>query len=160
MARGRAHWTALRRAVFARLDADDADAERWQDVVAPSLVPQADVEMTLPAQVGDYTDFYASLFHATNVGRMMRPDNPLLPNYKYIPIGYHGRASSLVVSGTPVRRPLGQTRPGGADAPSFGPIAECWTTNSRWACSSARATSSVRPSRTRRSSGTCSGFAW
>ena len=121
MARGRAHWTALRHAVFARLDADDAEAKRWQDLVAPCLLPQADVEMTVPAQVGDYTDFYASVFHATNVGRMMRPDNPLLPNYKHIPIGYHGRASSLVVSGTPVRRPLGQTKPADADAPSFGP---------------------------------------
>jgi fumarylacetoacetase len=121
MSRGRAHWTALRHAVFARLDADDAEAERWQDIVAPCLIPQADVEMTVPAQVGDYTDFYASVFHATNVGRMMRPDNPLLPNYKHIPIGYHGRASSVVVSGTPVRRPLGQTRPADADAPRFGP---------------------------------------
>ena len=121
MARGRLHWAALRRAMFARLDADDTEAERWQDLVAPCLIPQADVEMTLPAQVGDYTDFYASVFHATNVGRMMRPDNPLLPNYKHVPIGYHGRASSLVVSGTPVRRPLGQTKPADADAPSFGP---------------------------------------
>ena len=66
--------------------------------------------MLLPAAVGDYTDFYASIFHATNVGKLFRPDNPLLPNYKYIPIGYHGRASSLVPSGTPVRRPCGQTR--------------------------------------------------
>ncbi len=61
--------------------------------------------MLLPAVVGDYTDFYASIFHATNVGKLFRPDNPLLPNYKYIPIGYHGRASSLVPTGTPVRRP-------------------------------------------------------
>jgi fumarylacetoacetase len=86
------------------------------------LVDRSEAEMLLPAAVGDYTDFYASVFHATNVGRMMRPDNPLLPNYKYIPIGYHGRASSLVVSGTPVSRPAGQTEPkepGGA--PAFGP---------------------------------------
>lgn len=121
LARGRAHWTALRRAVFARLDADDDDAERWQDTVAPCLIPQAHVEMALPAEIGDYTDFYASVFHATNVGRMMRPDNPLLPNYKHVPIGYHGRASSLVVSGTPVRRPLGQTRPSPDGPPVFGP---------------------------------------
>ncbi len=84
------------------------------------LVAQADVDMLLPAAVGDYTDFYASIFHATNVGRLFRPDNPLLPNYKYIPIGYHGRASSLVPTGTPVRRPCGQTREGDAE-PKFGP---------------------------------------
>ena len=77
--------------------------------------------MLLPAAVGDYTDFYASIYHATNVGKLFRPDNPLLPNYKYIPIGYHGRASSLVSTGTPVRRPCGQTRDGEAD-PKFGPI--------------------------------------
>ena len=76
--------------------------------------------MLLPAAVGDYTDFYASIFHATNVGRLFRPDNPLLPNYKYIPIGYHGRASSLVPTGTTVRRPSGQTRDGDAN-PKFGP---------------------------------------
>jgi len=121
MARGRAHGTALRHAIFTRLDADDEEAERWQDLVAPCLIPLADVEMALPAVVGDYTDFYASVFHATNVGRMMRPDNPLLPNYKHVPIGYHGRASSLVVSGTPVRRPCGQTKPSEADSPLFGP---------------------------------------
>jgi fumarylacetoacetase len=85
-----------------------------------SLVAQADVDMLLPAVVGDYADFYASIFHATNVGKLFRPDNPLLPNYKYIPIGYHGRASSLVTTGTPVRRPSGQTRDGEAD-PKFGP---------------------------------------
>jgi fumarylacetoacetase len=84
-------------------------------------VAQAEVEMLLPAQVGDYTDFYASLHHATNVGRMLRPDNPLFPNYKWVPIGYHGRASSLVVSGTPVARPQGQTEPGEDGAPRFGP---------------------------------------
>ena len=86
------------------------------------LVPQAEVEMLLPATVGDYSDFYASVFHANNVGQMLRPDNPLLPNYKHVPIGYHGRASSLVVSGTGVKRPSGQTEPAAAgDAPSFGP---------------------------------------
>ncbi len=121
MARGRADWIALRHAVFALLDADAPGADEAQDRVAPFLVPQTDAEMDLPAAVGDYTDFYASVHHATNVGRMMRPDNPLLPNYKHVPIGYHGRASSLVISGTPVRRPWGQTKPDGADAPVFGP---------------------------------------
>ena len=84
------------------------------------LVAQSDVNLVLPAVVGDYADFYASIFHAGNVGKLFRPDNPLLPNYKYIPIGYHGRASSLVPSGTPIRRPCGQTRNGDA-APQFGP---------------------------------------
>jgi len=120
MAMGRSEWTALRHAVFALLDADAAE-EETQDRVAPFLVPRAEVEMRLPAEVGDYTDFYASVHHAANVGRMMRPDNPLLPNYKHVPIGYHGRASSLLVSGAPVRRPSGQTMADGAEAPAFGP---------------------------------------
>jgi fumarylacetoacetase len=88
---------------------------------AQVLVRQADVQMLLPAKVGDYTDFYASVFHATNVGKMLRPDNPLLPNYKWVPIGYHGRASSLVVSGTGVKRPSGQTETAGGGPPGFGP---------------------------------------
>ncbi len=88
---------------------------------AAVLVRQADAEMLPPAAVGDYTDFYASIFHATNVGTMLRPQSPLLPNYKWIPIGYHGRASSLVVSGTPVTRPCGQTEPTGEGPPGFGP---------------------------------------
>src|SRR5439155_1646601 len=70
---------------------------------------------------GDYSDFYAPIHHATNVGRMFRPDNPLLPNYKYVPLGYHGRASSIVVSGTPIRRPSGQTRDDANAPPVFGP---------------------------------------
>ena len=85
------------------------------------LVPVGQAALLLPAQVGDYTDFYASVHHATNVGSMFRPDNPLLPNYKWVPIGYHGRASSIVPSGTPVTRPWGQTREGNAATPSFGP---------------------------------------
>jgi fumarylacetoacetase len=91
-----------------------------REAVSPHLLPHDQVEMLLPANVGDYTDFYASIFHAANVGKLFRPDNPLLPNYKYIPIGYHGRASSLVVTETPIRRPHGQTRDGNAD-PNFGP---------------------------------------
>ncbi len=86
------------------------------------LLPQNSVELLLPCAIGEYTDFYASIFHATNVGSMLRPDNPLLPNYKHIPIGYHGRASSIVVSGTPFRRPTGQLPPAeGESQPSFGP---------------------------------------
>jgi fumarylacetoacetase len=109
---------ALRRALHGLLR-DDAPSPTRQ-MVERHLVAQAEVDMLLPAEIGDYTDFYASIFHATNVGKLFRPDNPLLPNYKYIPIGYHGRASSLVASGTPVRRPCGQTRVGDAP-PSFGP---------------------------------------
>ncbi len=77
--------------------------------------------MLLPAQIGDYTDFYASIHHATRVGKLFRPDNPLLPNYKYVPIGYHGRASSIVVSGSTIRRPCGQTKAAQAAEPAFGP---------------------------------------
>lgn len=96
----------------------DAGARKW---VEPLLVARAGAEMLLPARIGDYTDFYASVYHATNVGRLFRPENPLLPNYKYVPIGYHGRASSIVVSGTEVRRPRGQTKGQDAAEPVFGP---------------------------------------
>ena len=84
------------------------------------LVPMAEAEMLLPCTIGDYTDFYASIFHATNVGKLFRPDNPLLPNYKYIPVGYHGRSSSIVVSGTTIKRPHGQRKKPEATAPTFG----------------------------------------
>jgi fumarylacetoacetase len=88
---------------------------------ASVLLPQSRAELLLPAAIGDYTDFYASVFHATNVGRLLRPDNPLLPSYKWVPIGYHGRASSLVVSGTPVVRPRGQKEPAPGASPAFEP---------------------------------------
>jgi fumarylacetoacetase len=87
----------------------------------PLLVPMRGAEMHLPAEIGDYTDFYASVYHATNVGKLFRPDNPLLPNYKYVPIGYHGRASSIVPSGRTVRRPCGQRKDAASEAPAFGP---------------------------------------
>lgn len=74
------------------------------------MTPIAEVSFAVPYAIGDYTDFYASIYHATNVGSMFRPDNPLLPNYKYVPIGYHGRASSIVISGTKIKRPKGQNR--------------------------------------------------
>jgi fumarylacetoacetase len=86
-----------------------------------ALVAASGVEFALPATIGDYTDFYTSIHHATNIGRLFRPDNPLLPNYKWIPIGYHGRASTINVSGTDFHRPRGQTLPAGADRPTFGP---------------------------------------
>ena len=85
------------------------------------LLAASDAEMLVPAAIGDYTDFYASVHHATNVGSMFRPDNPLLPNYKYVPIGYHGRASSIVATGTGVVRPWGQSKGDADAAPSFGP---------------------------------------
>ena len=115
---GRSAATALRRALSSFLDASEPQKNRDASRV---LVPMRDAELLLPVRTGDYTDFYASIEHATNVGSMFRPDNPLLPNYKWVPIGYHGRASSIVVSGTNVRRPLGQTREGASGPPTFGP---------------------------------------
>ncbi len=106
----------LRRRVSHLLASDSPRREQ----VEHHLIPISEVVMQLPASIGDYTDFYASIHHATNVGSMFRPDNPLLPNYKWVPIGYHGRSSSIVVSGTPVRRPNGQTQEGDAP-PVFGP---------------------------------------
>jgi len=113
--------SGLRRAAADLLDASTEvgrKAARHPDRI---LVAQRSAVMHLPAEVGDYTDFYASIDHATNVGTMFRPDNPLLPNYKYVPIGYHGRASSIVPSGTFVRRPEGQTREDATKPPVFGP---------------------------------------
>ena len=92
-----------------------------RQAVGESLYPIAAVEMQLPARIGDYTDFYASIFHATNVGSIFRPGAPLLPNYKWIPIGYHGRASSVVVSGAEIRRPRGQTVAEGTSVPAYVP---------------------------------------
>ena len=113
-------WSELRTRLSELLGADTGDSE-MRPRVENCLVPQRSATMHLAAQTRDYTDFYASVHHATNVGSMLRPDNPLLPNYKWIPIGYHGRASSLVVSGTPVRRPHGQLKPADATTPAFGP---------------------------------------
>jgi fumarylacetoacetase len=120
MALGPEAWSALRRALQMLLGADPQD-ERLRSRLEGMLVPMADAEMQLPAHIGDYTDFYASIHHATRVGKLFRPDNPLLPNYKYVPIGYHGRASSIVVSGSPVKRARGQTRAASAAEPAFGP---------------------------------------
>ncbi|HEX2939705.1 MAG TPA: fumarylacetoacetate hydrolase family protein, partial [Rhodopila sp.] len=110
-----------RRALRARLSellrAGQADAA----VVAGCLHDAAACVMYLPARIGDYTDFFVGIHHATNSGRVFRPDNPLLPNYKYVPIGYHGRASSVLVSGTDVRRPKGQIKPPDADLPRYAP---------------------------------------
>jgi fumarylacetoacetase len=95
--------------------------ERYRDDVEPQLIGQSEVRMHVPCLIGDYTDFYVGIHHATNVGRQFRPDNPLLPNYKYVPIGYHGRASSVRASGEPVIRPCGQRKPPDADVPDYGP---------------------------------------
>jgi fumarylacetoacetase len=95
--------------------------ERYRDDVEPNLIGQSEVRFHVPCLIGDYTDFYVGIHHATNVGKQFRPDNPLLPNYKYVPIGYHGRASSVRASGEPVIRPNGQRKAPEADAPEFGP---------------------------------------
>jgi len=95
--------------------------ERFRGDLETALIGQSEVTMHLPCLVGDYTDFYVGIHHATNVGKQFRPDNPLLPNYKFVPIGYHGRASSVRASGEPVIRPSGQRKAPDADAPEFGP---------------------------------------
>jgi fumarylacetoacetase len=95
--------------------------EKYRDEVEPELVGQTEVRLHVPCLIGDYTDFYVGIHHATNVGKQFRPDNPLLPNYKYVPIGYHGRASSVRASGEPVIRPNGQRKLPDADMPDFGP---------------------------------------
>ncbi|HMC54360.1 MAG TPA: fumarylacetoacetase [Gemmatimonadaceae bacterium] len=118
MGEGREAARMLRRAATAILQMGNVSAQRRADAIAIALT---DVELLLPVHVGDYSDFYASVDHATNVGSMFRPDNPLLPNYRYVPIGYHGRASSLVMSGTAVKRPRGQTRDDAQAPPTFGP---------------------------------------
>ncbi len=117
MAMGPSAWSALRLALSRALREGSAQ----QPAFEACLVPMVSVEYALPAQIGDYTDFYTSIHHATNIGKLFRPDNPLLPNYKWIPIGYHGRASSVVVSGQNFRRPQGQLMPPGAEKPVVGP---------------------------------------
>jgi fumarylacetoacetase len=109
-------------------------ADRWR----AHLVPRANAEFALPAEIGDYTDFYTSVHHATSIGRLFRPDNPLLPNYKWVPIGYHGRSSTIAVNRDFVR-PRGQTMAPNAQAPTVG-RASASTTSSSWASSSAPAT--------------------
>jgi fumarylacetoacetase len=117
MSLGPAAWSALRAFLSEVLRADSPHATRLR----AALVPQKDAEYTVPTRIGDYTDFYASIHHATSVGRLFRPDNPLLPNYKWVPIGYHGRASSIRVSGQEFARPVGQIMPKGAPLPFVAP---------------------------------------
>jgi len=115
-AAGRPTWRALRKALSIALS-----DEKFRKKYSRFLVPQKKAELFLPVQIGDYSDFYTGIYHAQNAGRLFRPDNPLLPNYHWVPIGYHGRTSSVVVSGTPVVRPRGQTKAPDAPAPTFGP---------------------------------------
>lgn len=117
MALGPDHWSALRLALSRALREGSAS----RGALEPCLVPQSEAEFALPARIGDYTDFYTSVHHATNIGRQFRPDHPLLPNYKWVPIGYHGRASSIAVSPHAFRRPIGQTLAPGAALPVVGP---------------------------------------
>ena len=108
--------SALRLALSRGLSAESEDKSFRQH-----LTPMAEADISLPAVVGDFTDFFASIFHATNAGRMFRPDNPLMPNYKYVPVAYHSRTSSILPSGTPFRRPRGQRKGLNEEAPSYGP---------------------------------------
>jgi fumarylacetoacetase len=122
MAAGRGVWTDARSRLTRLLGAEEAalrDNARLRDA---ALHRRDAVQLELPAEIGDYTDFYSSREHATNVGTMFRgPDNALQPNWLHLPVGYHGRSSSIVVSGTDIRRPMGQAKPPDADAPSYGP---------------------------------------
>ena len=117
MAKGAPAWSSLRLALSRALRSGSPDAAALEGCI----VAQADVEYAVPARIGDYTDFYASVYHATNIGKLFRPDAPLMPNYKWVPIGYHGRSSTIGVSGQRFHRPVGQTLPPGADRPAFGP---------------------------------------
>jgi fumarylacetoacetase len=120
MSLGADAWQALRVAL-SRLLRDTSPA---QVTLRQALLPQDEAEYSLPAKIGDYTDFYASIHHATAVGGLFRPDAPLPPNYIWVPIGYHGRVSSIGISGQQVRRPMGQIKPAGQDGPSLAPSAQ------------------------------------
>jgi fumarylacetoacetase len=113
-------WSPLRARLSDLLRSDHPCATDHQRALTPYLLPMAETTMQKPAAIGNYTDFYASIDHARNVGKLFRPESPLLPNYKYVPIGYHGRASSICVSGAPVKRPSGQFLAAGG-APQFAP---------------------------------------
>jgi fumarylacetoacetase len=114
---GRPAWKRLRAELSRALSAKNPQWKRLQK----HLVPMQQAQLFLPVAIGDYSDFFTGIYHATNMGRMLRPDNPLLPNYKWVPIGYHGRGSSIVVSGTPVVRPKGQLKAPDASAPVYAP---------------------------------------
>ena len=117
MAMGAEAWSALRLALSRGLRSGSTQESAWRE----ALIAQRDIEHALPVKIGDYTDFYTSIHHATNVGKLFRPDQPLMPNYQWVPIGYHGRASSIVVSGTDVRRPQAQLKALTDDVPKLAP---------------------------------------
>ena len=110
-----------RQALRASISAGLAEGSGKEAAWSKALLPQAKAEMTVPCRIGDYTDFYTGIHHATTIGKLFRPDQPLMPNYKWVPIGYHGRASSICVSGQVFKRPQGQTKAPDAAEPSFGP---------------------------------------
>lgn len=114
-------WKALRHALFALLEKTAHGAKA--DALRACLIAQSDVEFTVPSRIGDYTDFYTSIDHARNIGKMMRPDDPLTSNFQWIPTAYHGRVSSIGVSGQKFHRPMGQSMPAGSSAPVYGPCA-------------------------------------
>ncbi len=122
MALGPAAWSRVRSTISRLLRHDEPTLRDNGSLRAQALVPMAEVDMLLPVEIGDYTDFYSSREHASNVGTMLRgADNALMPNWLHLPVAYHGRASSVVISGTEIRRPRGQTKPGNATSPGFGP---------------------------------------
>jgi fumarylacetoacetase len=122
MAQGRPVWSEVRQRIQQLLDADEPTLRDDAEILARVLVPMAEVEMLLPADIGDYTDFYSSRQHASNVGTMFRgPDKALQPNWLHLPVAYHGRSSSIIVSGMDVRRPCGQSKPDDVATPIYGP---------------------------------------
>jgi fumarylacetoacetase len=122
MAQGRTVWSEVRQRIGQLLDADEPTLRDDAEILARVLVPMAEVEMLLPADIGDYTDFYSSREHASNVGTMFRgPDKALQPNWLHLPVAYHGRSSSIIISGADVRRPCGQSKPDDAAVPIYGP---------------------------------------
>jgi fumarylacetoacetase len=121
MALGHDAWTQLRAELSDLLRADHPQAADHQRALRPHLLAMSEATMLKPAHIGGFTDFYSSMYHATNVGRLFRPENPLLPNYKYVPIGYTGRTSSIVVGGSRVKRPSGQSISEPEAPPHFGP---------------------------------------
>uniref|UniRef100_H2Z6I6 Fumarylacetoacetase n=1 Tax=Ciona savignyi TaxID=51511 RepID=H2Z6I6_CIOSA len=122
MALGKAAWKEARCTIQSLLSTDNPVLRDDMELRKRAIVAQSDASMHLPVAIGDYTDFYSSIHHATNVGTMFRgKDNALMPNWKHIPVGYHGRASSVVISGTPITRPCGQTKPAEDKPPVFGP---------------------------------------
>lgn len=124
IAEGKYKTRALRYAISLLLRKENTTLKNEPDVFGKFLIPMQEVKMLLPVNAGDYTDFYSSIQHATNVGKMFRPDNPLLPNWKHLPVGYHGRSSTIFVSGTEIQRPKGQTLPKDSAQPVFGPTKE------------------------------------